>query len=138
MTILTLGNPIHEWIQQHGRAWGPCVPIARGAPAPGTCFANALELSICDPKLDYCEGYAYAPKMNLPFHHGWVVNDTGEVLDPRWPDGAGYFGVRFGRGYVQRRMLAMMAKCTLGSLLDARNTDRDYGLLDGTELRWMR
>jgi hypothetical protein len=141
MSILTAANPIHDWITQHGRAF----PTVRWDHSfrgdKQACFKNCLELAIPNFDLRYAEGYAQdaSIKSKLKFHHAWLVNDAGEVIDPTWPEGQHtYFGAVFGSQYIRRRLLAMMPRRRVGSLLDAWDTDRDTGLLDGTERDWMR
>lgn len=71
------------------------------------CYANSLQALSTqfhgnDP-VNYAEGYA-VPKGGwcVPVQHAWLVDESGQVLDPTWEDSADciYFGVTFKTGFV--------------------------------------
>lgn len=76
---------------------------------PKQCFYNSA-YHIFDDLLTrrqgqwaYAEGIAASADLGIAIHHGWLVNEAGEVLDLTWRDGRGdtaYFGVAFSHGYV--------------------------------------
>jgi hypothetical protein len=69
------------------------------------CFSNAANAILCragstfNPpvKLKYVEGYAKskAVPVRMSFHHAWLVDDDGAVIDPTWEDGFDYIGIIF-------------------------------------------
>lgn len=96
--------------------------VMHGAPKPkgipqgvvGQCFQNAFKLMGQHKDYTYVEGWARPEKMPMPFHHAWVVDSKGTVIDNTWssprlnhdPRTTEYFGVRFPREYVYRTALA--------------------------------
>jgi hypothetical protein len=72
----------------------------RGGPlmAPKMCFYNSartvLGLTAFDPEgFHYAEGFALSG-MGFWIHHGWIVNDSGLVIDRTWRNpGERYIGV---------------------------------------------
>ena len=131
MSLLTPGDPIHGWITEHGRAWGPRVVRAYDEEhtVKSACFSNALLLMRRDLDLSYCEGYAQYGGVPLPIHHAWCVTQAGGVVDPTWADGDGYFGVWFGREYATRRHDRMRSAGSVGSLINPSTSDRNFRLL---------
>lgn len=49
----------------------------------GNCFANAFELTMRNPELTYCEGWATMER-SIPTHHAWAVGPDGSIHDPTW------------------------------------------------------
>lgn len=49
----------------------------------GNCFANAMLLTLHNPELRYCEGFALM-EQSMPTHHAWVMHPDGSVSDPTW------------------------------------------------------
>jgi len=79
---------------------------------PKQCYKNVVMMQMAFPKWKYCEGYA----MHLiPFHHAWLVDESGFVRDPTMTEASAYFGVCFDRKYVVQQIRRQ--KC--------------YGVLDG-------
>lgn len=69
------------------------------------CFFNSSRLALDYPELIYCEGYAIPEVIHMPFHHAWVTDQSGTVIDPTWKNpGVEYFGVPFSHEYL---LLAM-------------------------------
>ena len=84
------------------------------------CFVNAANAAIMHEELTYCEGYGFIePFTELPIHHAWLIGPGGEVIDPTWPDAAGYLGVEFETELV----------------CEAATETRMYGDLIGYQLR---
>ena len=70
----------------------------------GHCFSNAFNLSMRNPELAYCEGFAVSM---IPVLHAWCVTLDGRVVDPTWTpsnevEGLAYFGVPLADDYVRR------------------------------------
>lgn len=62
--------------------WDESVKLAkRFKCAPKQCFQNCITISVFNPALKYCEGYA---TNIIPTEHAWLVNAQGEVIDPTW------------------------------------------------------
>lgn len=62
------------------------------------CFKNASLLVFDREDLTYVEGFATSDRTGgLAFLHAWAVGADGNVIDPTWPDGKTYFGVRYDR-----------------------------------------
>lgn len=70
----------------------------------GQCYSVSKELALADPSLIYCEGYAFAERMNsrFPLRHAWLINENGIVIDPTWGTaGVWYYGVSFSTNWVK-------------------------------------
>jgi|GEM_PF-1663478 len=72
---------------------------------PKSCYQNCFQL-LGKKNLYYCEGFATHNSYPLAFAHAWLVNDTGEVIDPTWWDVAKfansvYLGVAFNEEFVR-------------------------------------
>lgn len=84
----------------------------------GECYANgqaaARALRDAAAPARYCEGYAYHSKYKIAYQHGWLLTESGQVLETTWTDTAGiaYLGVPFGLAELDE--LTQMAP---GSLL---------------------
>ncbi len=82
------------------------------------CFQNCFEALLIYPDLSYCEGFANDDNTLIAVSHAWLVNETGEVIDPTWKSkrfiNCTYFGVVFNTDFVME-----MAEKTL-----------HYGILD--------
>ncbi len=83
---------MEDLLLRHGRSFTP-------APFPKRwvrrtireCFNNAYVLCSRAKGLRYAEGIAAGI---IPVHHAWAVTETGEAVDPTWPEvGTEYFGV---------------------------------------------
>ena len=128
---------MESFVMQHGRPW-----IAQKRPkgmrrrAPRQCFANSQEYLLVRlattglAPFKYVEGFAYhsRPGFSLSIHHGWLVDEEGQVIDLTWehPEDSVYVGVPFHTKYVRDRMLATKQWHTL--LDDYRDS---YALLRG-------
>lgn len=69
------------------------------------CFPNCLILAINNEDYHYCEGFAQVPGLGgLPFHHAWLLDDNGGVIDPTWHEdsyiGTQYYGVPISTCYA--------------------------------------
>lgn len=62
---------------------------------PKGCYYNCLQLLDKHPELIYCEGYALAEGLVLPVPHAWLINLSGEVIDPTWNTDSAYIGIPF-------------------------------------------
>lgn len=51
----------------------------------GLCFHNAYLITKENRDLRYVEGYAVPPDNRQLFHHAWVIDRYGRVIDPTWP-----------------------------------------------------
>lgn len=88
----------------HGRLFLPC------RKKPGwllmgpkrACFNNETAYAISRDDVFYAEGYAIEPGLPIPVQHAWLVDASGEVLDPTWDDTRDhvYFGIAFKRSFV--------------------------------------
>lgn len=82
---------------------------------PKACFQNATLAALSHPdQLVYVEGYAVSATLPIPLPHAWLVDGEGNVIDPTWPDGSEYFGIRFSSDELSEVMLVT----------------RQYGILD--------
>jgi hypothetical protein len=75
------------------------------------CYKYALQASIINPDLIYCEGLATNKNvMGIPLSHAWCVHkDTGEIWDPVWKnkhEGTGYCGIPLQRKFINEVVLA--------------------------------
>ncbi len=88
-----------DFVLQHGRFYrAPAYPKSYPRGAPKQCFGNALVYA-CQRGWRYVEGFALAPKINLPFHHAWNVDEKGDAWDTTWRNtGLAYLGVEFSTG----------------------------------------
>ena len=69
----------------------------------GRCFQNAFRLM--EKGLVYVEGIAVPACTNFPVHHGWCVDELGNVFDSTWRDGIAYFGVHLNKRFVYQRAM---------------------------------
>ena len=73
--------------------------IPRGL--PNECHTNAVELTLDDSSLVYCEGYALFSSGSLPTIHAWVTDGDGNAIDNTWDHpGVAYAGVPFDDSFV--------------------------------------
>jgi hypothetical protein len=67
------------------------------------CYLNAYQLAAENPGLAYMEGVATTGI--LPVNHAWCWDpNNGQVYDPTWQDGIGYWGVGIKLPYVSKVM----------------------------------
>lgn len=69
---------------------------------PRECFANAFRLA-SERNLIYVEGFSTPKTIAFPMHHGWCVDNEGNVVDNTWTGdlaGIEYYGIPFKRSYV--------------------------------------
>ena len=94
------------------------------------CFLNTYKLADKYPDLKYVEGYAKAERVCGGLH-AWVVDPSGNVIDPTWQnDATEYYGVIFNMDYVRR---VLNQKKEYGVIDNWKN---QWALLDGTETEW--
>jgi hypothetical protein len=88
----------HDFVLQNG-VWYDPRSLPRDIPrVRGLSFDNAIRLS-ATKGYRYVEGYALEKRIPLPFHHGWNLDHTGQVVDSTWGnDGRAYLGVEFNLG----------------------------------------
>lgn len=97
--------------------------VERGAPQ--MCYSNAAHLSLDDPALTYCEGFAESAAIpGLGFAHAWCVTDDGTVVDPTWddPEHAVYRGIAIDRTLLLSTALRTGYYGVLDSLAAATTT----------------
>lgn len=72
------------------------------------CYKNAAAYASVREDIFYAEGYAIDPALPIPIEHAWLVDLTGQVVDPTWNgDGAHvYFGVAFKHVSLKQIMAA--------------------------------
>ncbi|MEL6439092.1 MAG: hypothetical protein AAFQ80_07560 [Cyanobacteria bacterium J06621_8] len=105
-------NSFEELVLSEGQEMASIpLPNSIEAGLPRNCYFNCRQALNEHPELNYCEGYALAIDYVLPVPHAWLVNSSGEALDPTWQTPAAYVGVAFDRGWLY-------------SFLSSRN--RDY------------
>lgn len=66
------------------------------------CFNNAATVAHARSDVFYTEGYALEPRLPIPIQHAWLVDASGEVIDPTWENAKDnvYFGIAFDRDFV--------------------------------------
>jgi hypothetical protein len=71
------------------------------------CFNNATLYAVGRDDVWYAEGYAVEPELPLPVPHAWLVNSSGQVIDPTWPDTRDhtYFGVAFETSFLRETLV---------------------------------
>ncbi len=78
------------------------------------CFRNAVELTIDDRSLIYCEGFALLKECSLPILHAWVTDGQGAAIDNTWPEPAvAYAGVPFKSLFVTATVVKNHATISL-------------------------
>lgn len=100
---------LEAWILRHANVFGQAIPKPRSVPrgTPKQCFKNATRLIIRRPdEFAYCEGFAMESRICFPFHHAWVVNPAGEIIDNtiRGPENHQYVGIKFDPADVFKAM----------------------------------
>jgi len=86
--------------------------IQRGM--PNECHRNAVELTLADSSLVYCEGYALFGSGSLPTIHAWVTDGDGNAIDNTWDQpGVAYAGVPFDAKFVSVSVLGNSAVVSL-------------------------
>lgn len=102
-TYGSFGHPalFERFVLAKGREHGSqALPMKYSRGQPKTCFMNSSRLAMADPGLTYVEGFACLDSIpEMLFHHAWVVDGCGRVLDPTWedPQFARYYGVEIDR-----------------------------------------
>ena len=79
---------LERWLLEHGKPMGPRIELPFGVQygKAKECFGNAFLEAAYKREHLYCEGFAYTPNL-IACHHAWLINDSGEVIDPTWRDG---------------------------------------------------
>jgi hypothetical protein len=127
--------------------------VQNGAFRARHCFCNAQNALLLDRsrRFAYAEGFVLDGRASLPFLHGWLVLN-GKVVDftdvqVERPNSRSveppcmlgefknrhYFGVEFGRDYVESRTLDTGVR---GALID--DWENEFPLLRSTSDAWRR
>lgn len=110
---------MQRFVLRNGRPMeGAPLPPGAKRGAYRACFRNSATLAIMKG-YTYVEGFAFPadPELHvLLYHHAWVLDKHGVVVDPTWvhPEKCQYFGVTF----------------TLDTLHEQIASTGYYGLLD--------
>jgi hypothetical protein len=113
---LAFPDLLHRFILRNGRSYrASATKVKLGEPKE--CFTNAAKHLLEHRNGTYCEGVTLGSKFTFLFHHAWIVDFKGEVLDPTLADNTGhqYFGVEFTR----REMLHELMRNGHYGLLDS-------------------
>lgn len=109
-------SAVSRFLLRNGRRWGVGPDTYDGPRGRrGQCYKNAALMALERRELTYVEGLATV--VGVPLSHAWLVDGEGQVIDPTWGDGAGYFGVAFSTEYLLRCI----------------TKNGRYGLLDGRD-----
>lgn len=102
--------------------WYQPVLLAEGISlgTPQQCHKNAINLTLDDESLIYCEGYALFKSGSVPTRHAWVTDGSGRAIDNTWPEpGIAYAGVPFRSEFVS--MSCLKNRATISLLDDFQN-----------------
>lgn len=92
---------------------------------PNQCHKNAVDLTLDNSNLIYCEGYALFKAGGFPTIHAWVTDGKGNAIDNTWPQtGVAYAGIPFMANYVS--MTSLKNHATISLIDDYQN---DFPLL---------
>lgn len=111
----TLKRSIQEFVLQHGWWYQPIeVPKQISLGTPQECHTNAIDLTLADETLIYCEGYALFRDSSQPRIHAWVTDGKGNAIYNTWPQpGVVYAGVPFTSNFVTMTTLKNHAAISL-------------------------
>lgn len=96
----------YTFLAKHGLSMeAPAGHRLNGTMPRKQCFENALLMADATG-LVYCEGYGVFPGLPLPVEHAWLWDEAAAcAIDPTWPKGGTYFGVRLKTAEVARLLL---------------------------------
>ena len=110
-----LKRTCQEFVLEYGWWYEPIEldqKIAIGTPQE--CHKNAVDLTLADDSLIYCEGYALFMSGSLPTLHAWVTDGHGRAIDNTWlQPGVAYAGVPFKSLFVNLTSLKNHATISL-------------------------
>lgn len=111
-----MGAPVeYELLADQGKLMPFKKTELTGTMPLGECFHNAYK-AMADTEYMYCEGYAMTEKLGMPMAHGWLMDVDGNVIDPTWKDGYGYFGVVFDTMFMLKFVARTNALGIFGNL----------------------
>jgi len=115
-----------QFVLAHGWWYEPLgVPDTIASGSTKECHKNAVDLTMNDPSLVYCEGYALFKSGSSPTIHAWVTDGRGKAIDNTWPQpGVAYAGIPFTSLFVS--MTALKNNAIISLLDDYMN---DWPLL---------
>lgn len=90
-------HPAYKILLEFGKDYAPKNHTILEPLKNQLCYMNAYDVMNCD--LAYCEGLAMT-NIRFPLSHAWLVDPSGQVTDPTWDHGEGYFGVVFESDFV--------------------------------------
>lgn len=104
-------SPIHWFVHEFGNHHlVPDQPPAIELMEPKQCFSNASAQVIhrrgLGLELRYVEGFVISPRVAIPIHHAWVL-ENDRVVDPTlgWRPQATYLGVEFTPTFLSKQLL---------------------------------
>jgi hypothetical protein len=84
------------------------------------CFKNAINLTLVDDSLIYCEGFVLSKSGLPPIPHAWVTDGHGRAFDNTLPQSAlAYVGIPFKSLFVS--MTCLKTRATISFLDDWMN-----------------
>jgi len=99
---------LDKFVLEKGKVYQKITPW-RGDPLkPKACFENAAKVVMLSPKeYTYAEGVMMMPNIPLSIHHAWLVDRSGNVVDPTIKDNRGYqyMGCEFSSDEVMRELV---------------------------------
>jgi hypothetical protein len=132
-----LKRTFQEFILEYGWWYEP-IKLATRIPV-GTqrqCHKNAVDLTVADESLIYCEGYALFKSGSVPTIHAWVTDGQGRAIDSTWSQpGLAYAGVPFQSLFVN--MTALKNHATISLLDDYQNVYPLRGDLGDRPDEWL-
>ena len=104
----------------------------------GQCYGNAWTMRNRrrTQNLRYCEGYVGFDRLPIPIHHGWLLNDNDEVVDPSVDqlENATYYGVEYKTDFALSAWLELKKARLIGimpNLYMLRKTITTNDFLEG-------
>lgn len=86
------------------------------------CYDNAWTMKNRRRKqrLRYCEGYVALENIMIPVHHGWLLNDEDEVVDPSVYQNktAVYYGIEYADEFAKKAWALLRKKRLIGIMLN--------------------
>lgn len=133
----TLKRSIQEFVLQYGWWYHPIELPKQIAPGtPQQCHTNAIDLTLADDTLIYCEGYALFRNSSQPRIHAWVTDGKGNAIDNTWPQpGVVYAGVPFTSNFVS--MMTLKNHAAVSLLDDFQNGFPLLGTLGDRPDEWL-